>query len=85
LLYAYTPELYPTAVRNTGSGLAYGVGRLANIVGPLLVAAIYTSSGYVWVFVYIGACWVVVAATIAVFGPRSGQVGLEQFELADQP
>ncbi|MBO0874505.1 MAG: MFS transporter, partial [Pseudonocardia sp.] len=38
LLYAYTPELYPTAVRNTGSGFAYGMGRLANIVGPLVVA-----------------------------------------------
>jgi MFS transporter, putative metabolite:H+ symporter len=39
LLYAYTPELYPTALRTTGSGLAYGVGRLANIAGPPIVAA----------------------------------------------
>ncbi|WP_037069418.1 MFS transporter [Pseudonocardia acaciae] len=81
LLYAYTPELYPTAVRNTGSGFAYGVGRLANILGPLAVAAIFSGAGYAWVFVYIGACWLVVAAAIALFGPRSGQVGLEEFEL----
>lgn len=80
LLYAYTPELYPTVLRNTGSGFAYGVGRLANIVGPLIVAAIVSGAGYVWVFVYIGACWLVVAAAIALFGPRSGRAGLEDLE-----
>jgi putative MFS transporter len=81
LLYAYTPELYPTAVRNTGSGFVYGVGRLANIIGPLLVALIYSRAGYAWVFVYIGACWLVVAAAIGIFGPRSGQASLETFEV----
>jgi putative MFS transporter len=53
---------------------------LANIVGPLIVAAIVSGAGYVWVFVYIGACWLVVAAAIALFGPRSGQAGLEDLE-----
>lgn len=91
LLYAYTPELYPTAMRNTGSGVAYGAGRLANIFGPLIVAAIFGSAGYVWVFVYIAACWVIVAATIGIFGPRTGNVGLETLqsdasgETAEQP
>lgn len=80
LLYAYTPELYPTTLRNTGSGFAYGIGRLANIVGPLVVAAIFTGAGYVWVFVYIGACWLVVAAAIGFFGPRSGGTALEDLE-----
>lgn len=80
LLYAYTPELYPTALRNTGSGFAYGIGRLANIAGPLIVAGIMTAAGYIWVFAYIGACWLVVAAVITVFGPRSGQLSLEELQ-----
>ena len=42
LLYAYTPECYPTEIRNSGAGLAYGVGRLANVFGPLLVAFLFT-------------------------------------------
>jgi putative MFS transporter len=80
LLYAYTPELYPTAMRNTGSGLAYGVGRLANIAGPLIVAAIYGTVGYVPVFVYIAACWIVAAIAVGVFGPRTGDVALEDLQ-----
>jgi putative MFS transporter len=80
LLYAYTPELYPTSMRNTGSGFAYGVGRLANMFGPLIVAAIYGSAGYLSVFVYIAACWVVVAVTVGFFGPRTGDVALETIQ-----
>lgn len=80
LLYAYTPELYPTSLRNTGSGFAYGTGRLANIVGPLIVAAIFSGAGYVWVFVYISACWLVVAVAIGIFGPKTSDVALEELQ-----
>ncbi|MCU6793954.1 MFS transporter [Paenibacillus sp. WQ 127069] len=36
-MYAYTPELYPTAVRSTGVGLAASFGRIGGVVGPYLV------------------------------------------------
>jgi len=36
LLYAYTPECYPTHVRNLDAGVPYGVGRAANVVGPIM-------------------------------------------------
>jgi MFS transporter, putative metabolite:H+ symporter len=78
LLYAYTPEMYPTEHRNSGNGLVYGLGRLSNIVGPLIVAALFGSFGYQSVFVYIAACWAIVAVTVAVFGPRTGMRNLEQ-------
>jgi putative MFS transporter len=71
LLYAYTPECYPTMIRNTGSGLNYGVGRLANVVGPMLVAFLFTHYGYLSVFIYIGALWVAVALVIGIFGPNT--------------
>ncbi|TNC21893.1 MFS transporter [Amycolatopsis alkalitolerans] len=77
LIYAYTPELYPTELRNSGNGLVYGLGRLSNIAGPLIVAAIFGAFGYQPVFVYIGACWLVVAVTIGLFGPRTGMRNLE--------
>lgn len=77
LLYAYTPEQYPTAVRNTGSGLAYGVGRLVNIIGPLLVAVIYASAGYAWVFGAIAGCWAVVSVAVTTLGQQTKHAALE--------
>jgi putative MFS transporter len=81
LLYAYSPELFPTGLRNTGNGLVYGTGRLANIFGPLIVAAIFAGLGYQAVFVYIAACWLVVAVAIALFGPRTGKQSLEALSM----
>jgi putative MFS transporter len=70
MLYAYTAECFPTNARNTGAGLSYGVGRLGNAVGPLIVAFLFTTYGYRSVFAYIALCWVLVALLIMVFGPR---------------
>lgn len=69
ILYAYTPECYPTEIRNSGAGLAYGLGRLANVFGPAIVAFLYEHHGYTSVFVYIAACWAAVAITAGAFGP----------------
>jgi putative MFS transporter len=85
LLYAYTPELYPTPLRNTGSGVCYGVGRLSNIAGPFIVSGIYGSLGYAWVFGYIAACWAIVAVTVVALGPRSGGAVLEELQETAQP
>jgi MFS transporter, putative metabolite:H+ symporter len=72
LLYAYTPECFPTQVRNTGAGISYGVGRLANgFVGPFIVAYLFQRYGYTSVFTYIAACWATVAVLITVFGPKT--------------
>jgi MFS transporter, putative metabolite:H+ symporter len=68
IIYAYTPEAYPTEIRNSGVGLAYGIGRLANTGGPLVIAFLYDHYTYTSVFVYIAMCWVLVAITIGGFG-----------------
>jgi putative MFS transporter len=69
LLYAYTPECYPTRIRNSGAGMAYGVGRLSNAFGPLIVAFLFNHYGYNSVFSYIAAMWLLVAVIIGGFGP----------------
>jgi putative MFS transporter len=70
MLYAYTAECFPTNARNTGAGLSYGIGRLGNAIGPLIVAFLFTTYGYRSVFAYIAVCWVLVALLILAFGPR---------------
>jgi putative MFS transporter len=72
LLYAYTPECFPTQVRNTGTGLSYGMGRLANgLVGPFIVAFLFKTYGYTTVFAYIAVCWATVAILVTAFGPKT--------------
>jgi MFS transporter, putative metabolite:H+ symporter len=73
MLYAYTAECFPTNARNTGAGVSYGIGRLGNAIGPLIVAFLFTTYGYRSVFAYIAVCWVLVALLILAFGPRMNQ------------
>jgi MFS transporter, putative metabolite:H+ symporter len=70
LCYAYTPEQYPTDIRSTGTGFAYGMGRLVNVGSAFVVAFIFQRYGYVWVFVYIAGTWLAVAFIASVFGAR---------------
>ncbi|WP_052865425.1 MFS transporter [Streptomyces niger] len=70
VLYSYTPEHFPTALRTAGSGLGNGAGRAANIVAPLVIAAVYTAPrfGYVGVFVLVAGAWLIATLTVAFFG-----------------
>lgn len=74
LAYAYSPELFDTDARSLGTGFSYGLGRLSNAAGPLIIASIYTSSGYRSVFYFIAATWFVGAVVLAFFGPRTRQL-----------
>ncbi|MBT2410335.1 MFS transporter [Streptomyces sp. ISL-12] len=69
--YAYSPELFDTRSRSLGTGVSYGLGRLSNAAGPLVVAALYNSQGYQSVFYFIAGSWLVGAIVLAVFGPRT--------------
>lgn len=71
LAYAYSPELFDTRGRSLGTGISYGLGRLSNAAGPLIIAALYNQSGYQSVFYFIAGTWMVGAVALAVFGPRT--------------
>ncbi|MBM3861794.1 MAG: MFS transporter [Verrucomicrobia bacterium] len=44
-LALYLPELFPTRVRATGTGLAYNSGRFATAVGVMMAGMLFTSLG----------------------------------------
>jgi putative MFS transporter len=71
LMYSYTAESFPAEIRNSGTGISYGAGRLANVFSPLLIAFVFRHSGYASVFVFISVCWILTAIVIGCFGLRS--------------
>ncbi|MEV0208392.1 MFS transporter [Streptomyces sp. NPDC050788] len=73
LAYAYSPELFDTRGRSLGTGVSYGLGRLSNAAGPLIVASLYQGHGYRSVFYFIAATWLFGAVALAVFGPLTRQ------------
>lgn len=77
IAYAYTPELYPTEARGVGTGVPYGIGRLSNIIGPLIISALFIQNGYRSVFFFIAACWLVGAIVVALFGPKTKKRSLD--------
>lgn len=54
-LYAYTPELYPTRIRGTGSGLSASIGRLALIFAPIITGYLWWSQGNIFLMFLIFA------------------------------
>ena len=74
--YAYSPELFDTGARSLGTGVSYGLGRLSNAAGPLIIAALYNGTGYQSVFIFIASTWFFGALVLAVFGPKTRQARL---------
>jgi putative MFS transporter len=77
LIYAYTPEQFPTDLRNGATGFTYSLGRLANVANAFIIAAIFTHIGYVAVFGYIAGAWLLTAALTLLLGPRTTGQRLE--------
>ncbi|RTE10645.1 MFS transporter [Paenibacillus whitsoniae] len=68
-MYAYTPELYPTAIRSTGAGFAAAFGRIGGILGPYLVGFLVARAYKVTaVFGIFFAAIVVAALAVLLFG-----------------
>ena len=49
-VYAYTPEVFPTFVRATGTGLASAFGRVGSITAPIVIGVTAASWGFAGVF-----------------------------------
>ena len=48
VLYGWTPEAFPAAVRGSACGLASFWGRLASVVAPLVAARLGSSTGVLY-------------------------------------
>ena len=76
-LYAVSPEIYPTALRGTGSGSAAAFGRIASIIAPLAVPWFIVTGGSELAFAIFGVAFLV-AMVAALFLPEYRGVELEE-------
>lgn len=63
----YLPELFPTAVRATGSGISYNVGRFATAVGVLAAGALFTALGGSYARVGAAAAFIYAAGILVIW------------------
>jgi MFS transporter, putative metabolite:H+ symporter len=77
VLYAYTPELYPTRARATGAGCASAIGRVGSLIGPYLIGVILPAAGHGGVFALGAGSFVLAAASVAILGEETKGRALE--------
>ena len=87
VLYAYTPEVYPTGMRAAGSGWASFVGRLGAIAAPLAVGKMISwwgqEAAYPYIFYLFAATFVITALAMLLWGEETRGRTLEEISPAD--
>ncbi|NVZ24882.1 MFS transporter [Pseudomonas gingeri] len=78
VLYTYTPELYPTSARATGSGFASAIGRVGSLLGPLVTGLVFPVTGQGGVFALGALCFAIAAAVVWRFGMETRGKTLEE-------
>jgi putative MFS transporter len=75
--HAYQSELFPTRIRATGVGFTYSWSRLSAALSSLLIGAVLVY-GVPAVFVLLASAMGGVAVIIALLGPRTNRLALEE-------
>ena len=83
VIYTYTPEQYPTAMRALGSGWAAGFGRIGGMLAPMLVGVLLGASfGMNTIFLMFASVFVIISAVVILLGKESKKKTLEELEAA---
>ena len=81
VIYTYTPEMYPTAIRALGSGWAAGFGRIGGMIAPMLVGVLLADGSPIdIIFIMFASVFVAVSAIILSMGVESSQKSLEEID-----
>ncbi len=77
-IYAYTPELYPTAFRTTGMGVASSFGRIGGLSAPIVIGYTFARIGFGGVFTITTVVLAIGALAVALLGIGTAGKSLEQ-------
>ncbi|HLX02338.1 MAG TPA: MFS transporter [Trinickia sp.] len=83
-LYTYTPELYGTGARATGSGFASAIGRVGSLIGPYAVGVVLPTFGQSGVFTLGALSFAVAALAVWIMGIETKGLALEALASADE-
>ena len=83
VIYAYTPELYPTAIRATGMGVASAVGRVGGILAPIIIGVTFAKIGFGGVFSLTTLILLIGTITVAFLGTHTSGKALEEIGLQE--
>lgn len=71
VLYAYTPELFPTRARATGCGTASSWGRVGALIGPAVIPLIIAKYNVEAVFTLGAVSFAIAALNVLILGPET--------------
>lgn len=77
VLYAYTPENFPTEIRGAGTGLSNSLGRVGAMTSPALVGALFPQVGLFPTLGLIAGAFLIAALSIAALGEETKGKSLE--------
>jgi len=80
-VYAYTPEIFPTSVRTTGTGSSSSFGRIGSVSAPILVGLVYPAFGFFGVFAMTTAVLLAGACVVFFLGIETRNRSLEDIEV----
>ncbi|ANS32134.1 major facilitator transporter (plasmid) [Rhodococcus opacus] len=86
-VYSYTPEIFPTWMRTTGTGFASAFGRVGSISAPIVIGYFASSWGLAGVFTMTTIVLGIGVLSIVIFGVSTAGHSLEDLneaELADE-
>ncbi|MBP1765258.1 MAG: naiP1 [Firmicutes bacterium] len=76
ITYTYTPELYPTSIRVTGTAWAATCSRFGSMLAPLIVGYSLASLGVTGVYAVISAAFVIAGLVVLALGVETRAKGL---------
>ncbi|WP_323120146.1 MFS transporter [Burkholderia alba] len=83
VLYTYTPELYGTGARATGSGFASAIGRVGSLIGPYAVGVVLPVFGQGGVFTLGALSFAAAACAVWMLGIETKGLALEELASLD--
>ncbi|HUO12133.1 MAG TPA: MFS transporter, partial [Caulobacteraceae bacterium] len=78
--HAYQAELYPTRIRATAVGFVYSWSRFSTVASSYVIAWLLGAAGAAGAFSFIAAAMLVVVASVAIFGPPTRGLALEEID-----